>query len=85
MTSDPKKAVALYTKACDGNYEPGCYYLGRMYATGRGVAMDAVKAKALFKRACDKGVAAACKEEAAPPATKPTMTKPPTTTPPKKK
>jgi uncharacterized protein len=40
--------------------EAGCGRLGLLYEKGEGVTRDLTRAAALFKRACDGGVAEAC-------------------------
>lgn len=47
------KAVELYRKACDMNYEEGCNSLGLMYENGKGVRKDTSKALEYFGKACD--------------------------------
>jgi hypothetical protein len=58
---DSARAAAFYGRACNSKSSLGCFGLGLMLRDGRGVARDAAKAKALFKKACQGGVAAACK------------------------
>ena len=48
-------------KACDGGNAIGCFNLGTMYDSGRGVKQDDFKAKELFGKACDGGDAGGCK------------------------
>ena len=55
-----KTGVVYLKKACDGGDGFGCEWLAKHYAEGRGVAKDATKAKAFFKKACADGVARAC-------------------------
>jgi hypothetical protein len=49
---DLRKAVALYTRACDHGWTSSCEPLGDLYAKGQGVAADAKRAAALYERVC---------------------------------
>jgi len=58
-----KKAAALLAPVCDkGGKEAGlaCLSLGGLYNYGQGVEPNKDKAHALFKRACEMGLEAAC-------------------------
>jgi len=57
---DYQKAAQLYQKACDGGNSDGCYNLGLLYVSGRGVKQDYQKAVKLFKKDCDSGNAEGC-------------------------
>lgn len=46
--------------ACDGGDGRACATLGAMFAFGRNVARDYVRARSLFQRACDAGAARGC-------------------------
>jgi TPR repeat protein len=50
-----KRDVAAAEKRCEANDAEGCAVAGRAYASGRGVAVDAVKGAELAKRSCDAG------------------------------
>jgi TPR repeat protein len=43
--SNQKKAIEYYKKAALKNYAPAYVALGDMYATGKGIAHDALKQK----------------------------------------
>ena len=47
-------------EACDGGDAAMCSPLAWLYANGRGVELDVLKAEGLYTRACDGGVARAC-------------------------
>ncbi|WP_457748749.1 hypothetical protein [Sulfurimonas sp.] len=49
-----------YEKSCDGGYIDGCNKVATLYAWGRGVKQDYIKASQLYKKACDKGNQLAC-------------------------
>lgn len=50
-----ERAVKLHQAWCDRGYGAECAALASMYASGRGVAQDDAKAKALEQRACRIG------------------------------
>jgi len=52
--------VQLYQQACAAKDAWGCGYLGQAYATGRSVAKDPARGKALLEQACDGGVTWSC-------------------------
>jgi TPR repeat protein len=65
--SEPQLAAGFYTRACDGNYGPGCNNLAWLYLRGRGVPQDQPRAMLLFlaafdssKLACLRGDASGC-------------------------
>jgi TPR repeat protein len=59
--ADPKRAAALYTRACQDNVLEACLNLGKLTALGHGVAApDPVQAARLFAQACDGNVAVGC-------------------------
>ena len=64
MKQDKFKAVALYTKACDGGRASGCSNLGVMYSNGEGVRLDKKRALALYGKACDMKEERGCKNYA---------------------
>ena len=49
-----------YTKSCDLGNAYGCYFLGSRYKDGKGVKQDALKAKALYTKACNNKIVEAC-------------------------
>jgi TPR repeat protein len=56
LGKDPKRAVELYQKACDGDEMSGCSNLGVRYANGEGgLAKDRKRARELFSEACRGG------------------------------
>ncbi|HEY6844030.1 MAG TPA: tetratricopeptide repeat protein [Thermoanaerobaculia bacterium] len=57
---DPLRAIALFTKACDGKFADGCDALGIAFKDGIGVEKDLARADSLFAKACDADSAAAC-------------------------
>jgi len=54
------KALALDTKACDGDDGAACTNLGFLYGTGKGVERDIRKAAALYDTGCKLGSKAGC-------------------------
>ncbi|MDL0089323.1 tetratricopeptide repeat protein [Campylobacter gastrosuis] len=54
VEKNPKKAVELYKKACDGKEGYGCDGLAVAYYNGIGVKKDEVKATAMFRNYCDE-------------------------------
>ena len=50
-----KKALELYTLACNGGHAKACTKIGTMYYQGDGVLRDLTKGIAYFKKACDVG------------------------------
>lgn len=55
-----KKAIELYSIACDGGSATACSNIGVMYEKGQGVQIDIVKGIAHYRRACDKGNVVGC-------------------------
>jgi hypothetical protein len=55
-----KRAVTLFTKACDGNDALGCANLASLTWDGEGVAKDPKKAALLSEKACIAGDAFSC-------------------------
>lgn len=55
-----QRMFALFKKACDLGYAPSCNGMGALYASGRGVAKDPVKAAQLYRDACNAGASTAC-------------------------
>lgn len=64
---DPAYAVLLYERAALLGDERAAYYLGQIYETGVGVAMDPLRARAWYRQAEDNERAAARLEELGPP------------------
>jgi len=65
--SDPAVASGFYSRACTGNYAPGCNNLAWLYLRGAGVPRDQPHAMLLFmaafdssKIACLKGDSSSC-------------------------
>lgn len=56
-----ERARELYAWACDHDAPAGCYNLGVFYVTGTTVAVDKIEGKRLQVRACQLGLASACK------------------------
>ncbi|MFC2344547.1 tetratricopeptide repeat protein [Campylobacter sp.] len=56
VKQDIKKAVELFSKACEAGDIKGCYNLGFSYASGQGVNKDKQAAKKYFGKACDMGL-----------------------------
>jgi uncharacterized protein len=56
----PKPPDGATQEACEGGDSEGCFNLGGMYASGRGVAKDDVKAAQPYGKACDGGNALGC-------------------------
>jgi TPR repeat protein len=54
------RAVALFDQACLEGEVEGCYELGLLYRSGRGVSADEARARQLLQGACDAGMARAC-------------------------
>ena len=54
------KAIQYYEKACDFKFSISCNSLGILYAKGRGVRQDKVKAKKYFGKACVLGNQKGC-------------------------
>ena len=52
--------IKLLGEACDGGYAEKCYDLGVIYRDGRIIDQDTLKAKELFKKACDGGDTRGC-------------------------
>jgi TPR repeat protein len=60
VPKDDAKAAALYGRACDLGWPPGCYNLAIMVERGRGVPQDRVKSADLYQMACTAGAKQAC-------------------------
>jgi uncharacterized protein len=60
VAQDDARAVALFTKACDGGDGAGCFMLGTMFRLGEGVRKDAASAASAYARGCALGDAACC-------------------------
>ena len=59
---NPRKAYLKQEKACALGEARGCYFVGMALLKGEVVAKDLVRARQLWKRACDDGDGAACHE-----------------------
>ena len=59
-SDDLDGAFQLYDRACTFGDQLGCTFLGTMFATGSGTAVDLVKASALWRQSCQNGVQQAC-------------------------
>lgn len=62
LKKNPAKARELYQKGCDADNLASCTNLGIQELDGVGGPKDLDNAKVLLTRACDGGVASACKE-----------------------
>ena len=61
VSRDGKRAVAAYTKACDGDFMGSCMSLGLLLQLGfPGVPADRVAAKRYMQKACKGGMDGAC-------------------------
>jgi TPR repeat protein len=58
---DPAGAAPLFERACNGGHAASCSNLGLMHRRGDGVERDEAKAIAKLKRACELGMADACR------------------------
>ena len=54
------QARTYCAQACDGGNMGGCNYLGYMYAQGQGGAINEMKAKEIWQKACDQGYWSSC-------------------------
>jgi hypothetical protein len=52
---DYKNAKTSFERSCEGGSAEGCYGLGLLYYNGQGVRKDFVKARALFRKARERG------------------------------
>jgi uncharacterized protein len=62
-------AASMFGKACTGGVAGACSDLGYMYKVGDGIDRDQNRALTYLKKACDLGMAQACRwlrEEQAP-------------------
>jgi TPR repeat protein len=59
-TAVVKRAITLFTKACDGNDALGCANLASLTWDGEGVTRDPKKAAVLSEKACTAGDAFSC-------------------------
>ena len=57
---DYNKAVAVYRRACDAGNAQSCSSLAYMYKTGRGVAKNETRARAIYGKACADGYIYGC-------------------------
>lgn len=53
LQKDLSLAMKYYRKACDSHHSMGCRNVGDLYAFGKGVEQDSVKAMEYYKRGCD--------------------------------
>lgn len=60
MGADPKAAIALFDKACQGDEGAACAALAAELLSGKNTTADAAKAKSTAERACDLGTAEGC-------------------------
>jgi hypothetical protein len=60
QADDPRRAAALYQRACDGHLALACSNLGLMYQHGAGLLKDATHAGVLFDRSCAAGEPIGC-------------------------
>ncbi|MFN7979225.1 MAG: tetratricopeptide repeat protein [Vicinamibacterales bacterium] len=60
VPEDIPRAVALYTKGCDGGYAPSCWRLASLRAIGRGVPKDLPAALRVLEPACQPNGREAC-------------------------
>ncbi len=58
--NDHKRAVELWSKACNSGDIEGCIFLGLMYKNGEGVKQDTLKAIELFTNTCNRGAGSGC-------------------------
>jgi hypothetical protein len=58
---EPANAAALFDRGCNGGHAASCSNLGLMLKMGDGIVPDPTKAIAKLKRACDLGMADACR------------------------
>jgi TPR repeat protein len=60
IPTDGKRAVQLFTSACDGGDKHSCFALGIEYASGKNVKQDFAATTRAFDRACDRALSKAC-------------------------
>lgn len=60
IAKDGKKAMELYTRACDGGDKSSCFMLGIEYARGENTKQDFAATTRAFERACDRAYAKGC-------------------------
>lgn len=58
--NDVATAFALFKKSCDGGNPSGCFGLGTMYATGKGVDVNLQKAQRYYEMGCSAGDPTSC-------------------------
>lgn len=51
---DEARAVSIFERLCERNYQTACVDLGDRLSRGRGVAIDKPRGQALLKQACDQ-------------------------------
>ena len=54
------RAFDLYKQACEGGSGPGCYHLGRLYDSGKGVPANQREALTWYRRSCEEGFGESC-------------------------
>ncbi len=52
--------IEIFSKACESGDAKGCFNLGFVYNTGKGLKKDYVKARKYYLISCDAGYARAC-------------------------
>jgi TPR repeat protein len=60
VTRDAAKAVALYTRGCDGGFATSCVNLGAMHFEGNAVPKDESLGARFFLRGCEAGAPEGC-------------------------
>ncbi len=55
-----KEAVKFYAKACKEGNAQGCYELGYMYYSGKGIKQDDSKGLQFYNKACDMNLSGSC-------------------------
>jgi TPR repeat protein len=58
--SDPSAAARVWEKACEAGHARSCASLGKLYEDGRGVAKNVMRARELYKRACERHLWSMC-------------------------
>jgi len=60
MTKKGSEQIELFSKACNSGDAKGCFKLGYIYNTGKGVEKDYIKARKYYEISCNAGYARAC-------------------------
>lgn len=58
--NDVATAFGLFKKSCDGGNPSGCFGLGTMYVTGKGVDVNLQKAQRYYEMGCSAGDPTSC-------------------------